>query len=41
MSPNRDLWGNGRLRLLKTPNIKRRMAQLRLHPNQAVALLLG
>ena len=29
------------LRLLKTPNIKRRMAQLRLHPNQAVALLLG
>ncbi len=29
------------LRLLKTPNIKRRMAHLRLHPNQAVALLLG
>ena len=29
------------LRLLKTPNIKRRMAQLRLNPNQAVALLLG
>ena len=29
------------LRLLKTPNIKRRMAQLRLHPHQAVALLLG
>ena len=28
-------------RLLKTPNIKRRMAQLRLNPNQAVALLLG
>lgn len=29
------------LRLLKTTNIKRRMGQLHLNPNAAVALLLG